>query len=124
MRGWVADGYADRGREHWSVTRRWRIEIRRQRLAQAYAADAVDMEAAAVAQAAQAHGIEFGALKAISDMPRILRMPPVEKFVSARRGVSACCILRCMLRCARGTGGVRLLWRGIARRRAGRCAHH
>ncbi len=45
----------------------WPIAIRSARLAKAYGADAVDMEAAAVAQAAQAHGIEFVALKAISD---------------------------------------------------------
>ena len=37
------------------------------RLSKAYSAIAVDMEAAAVAQGAQARGIEFGALKAISD---------------------------------------------------------
>lgn len=37
------------------------------RLGKAYAASAVDMEAAAVAQGAQARGVEFGALKAISD---------------------------------------------------------
>src|SRR5208282_5866257 len=37
------------------------------RFSKAYGASAVDMEAAAVAQGAQARGIEFGALKAISD---------------------------------------------------------
>ncbi|HKN72954.1 MAG TPA: hypothetical protein VJX30_18120, partial [Terriglobales bacterium] len=37
------------------------------RLGNAYGAIAVDMEAAAVAQGAQARGVEFGALKAISD---------------------------------------------------------
>jgi adenosylhomocysteine nucleosidase len=37
------------------------------RLGKAYGASAVDMEAAAVAQGAQARGVEFGALKAISD---------------------------------------------------------
>ncbi|MFZ0319590.1 MAG: hypothetical protein WAL56_10730 [Candidatus Sulfotelmatobacter sp.] len=37
------------------------------KLAQAYAARAVDMEAAAVAVAAQAHGITFGTTKVISD---------------------------------------------------------
>ena len=37
------------------------------KLAQAYAAAAVDMEAAAVAAAAQARGIVFGATKVISD---------------------------------------------------------
>lgn len=37
------------------------------RLAKAYGADAVDMEAAAVAKAAQARGVKFSAVKAISD---------------------------------------------------------
>jgi len=37
------------------------------RLGKAYGASAVDMEAAAVAQGAQARGVEFGALKVISD---------------------------------------------------------
>jgi adenosylhomocysteine nucleosidase len=46
------------------------------KLAQAYGGRAVDMEAAAVATAAQAHGIPFGAVKVISDeldfeMPRM-----------------------------------------------------
>ncbi|MFZ0477776.1 MAG: hypothetical protein WAL71_01410 [Terriglobales bacterium] len=52
------------------------------RLARAYTADAVDMEAAAVAQAAQAHEIEFAALKAISD-GMDFAMPPTERFVSS-----------------------------------------
>jgi adenosylhomocysteine nucleosidase len=51
------------------------------RLANAYGAVAVDMEAAAVAQGAQARGIEFAALKAISDAADF-QMPPVEKFIS------------------------------------------
>jgi adenosylhomocysteine nucleosidase len=54
----------------------------KQRLARAYGADAVDMEAAAVAQAAQARGIQFGALKAISDEANFA-MPPTERFVSS-----------------------------------------
>ena len=54
----------------------------KQRLVRAYAADAVDMEAAAVAQAAQARGIELGALKAISDAADFA-MPPTEGFVSS-----------------------------------------
>ncbi len=37
------------------------------RFSKAYGASAVDMEAAAVAQGARARGVEFGALKAISD---------------------------------------------------------
>jgi adenosylhomocysteine nucleosidase len=54
----------------------------KKRLAAAYGADAVDMEAAAVAQAAQANGIEFAALKAISDVVDFA-MPPADRFVSS-----------------------------------------
>jgi nucleoside phosphorylase len=54
----------------------------KERLARAYAAEAVDMEAAAVAQAAQARGIEFAALKAISDATDF-ELPPTEGFVSS-----------------------------------------
>ena len=54
----------------------------KQRLSRAYAAIAVDMEAAAVAQGAQARGVEFGALKAISDAADFT-MPPTERFVSS-----------------------------------------
>ncbi|MGB9236116.1 MAG: hypothetical protein WCC04_17035 [Terriglobales bacterium] len=54
----------------------------KERLARAYAAEAVDMEAAAVALAAEARGIEFAALKAISDAVDFA-MPPAEKFVSS-----------------------------------------
>src|ERR1700674_6024677 len=43
------------------------------RLGKAYGASAVDMEAAAVAQGAQARGVEFGALKVISPRLRALR---------------------------------------------------
>jgi adenosylhomocysteine nucleosidase len=53
----------------------------KQRLAKAYGAIAVDMEAAAVAQGAQVHGAEFGALKVISDAAEFT-MPPVERFIS------------------------------------------
>jgi len=51
------------------------------RLAKAYVAVAVDMEASAVAQGAQVHGVGFGALKAISDVSDFV-LPPVEKFVA------------------------------------------
>ena len=54
----------------------------KERLARAYAAEAVDMEAAAVAQAAQAHEIEFAALKVISDAADFA-MPATERFVSS-----------------------------------------
>ncbi len=50
--------------------------------AKAYGATAVDMEAASVAQAAQAHGIEFVAIKAISDEANF-DMPSLDRFVSS-----------------------------------------
>ena len=53
----------------------------KQRLAKAYAAAAVDMEAAAVAQGAQVRGVEFTALKAISDSADF-DMPPTDQFVA------------------------------------------
>jgi adenosylhomocysteine nucleosidase len=54
----------------------------KERLAKAYTAVAVDMEAAAVAQGAHARGVEFAALKAISDAADF-PMPPTERFVSS-----------------------------------------
>ncbi len=53
----------------------------KQRLASAYDAIAVDMEGASVALGAQAHGLEFAALKAISD-ELDFAMPPMNQFVS------------------------------------------
>lgn len=52
-------------------------------LAQSYAAQAVDMEAAAVAVAAQAHGVAFRAVKVISD-EMDFEMPDMASFVDAR----------------------------------------
>src|ERR1700674_2069195 len=52
------------------------------RLSKAYGATAVDMEAAAVAQGAQARGVEFGALKVISDAADF-NLPPLDRFVAA-----------------------------------------
>lgn len=52
------------------------------KLGRAYEAVAVDMEAAAVAQGAQVHEVEFAAVKAISDGADFL-MPPTERFVSS-----------------------------------------
>ena len=49
-------------------------------LAQRWKADVVDMEAAAVGAAAQASGIEFAAIKAISDELDFV-LPPLGKFV-------------------------------------------
>ena len=48
----------------------------------AYSAQAVDMEAAAVARAAEARGVRFGALKVISDEIDFV-FPSLERFVSA-----------------------------------------
>jgi len=50
------------------------------KLAKAFGAQAVDMEAAAVARGAQAHGINFLACKAISD-PSDSRLPPIARFI-------------------------------------------
>lgn len=55
------------------------------RLAAAYRAQAVDMEAAAVARGAETHGLRFSATKVISDEIGF-PMPPVERFV----GVDGC----------------------------------
>ena len=52
------------------------------KLAEAYWAQAVDMEAAAVARAAQAHDITFVGLKAISDEADF-EMPPIKRFIGA-----------------------------------------
>jgi adenosylhomocysteine nucleosidase len=54
-------------------------------LAQAYGALAVDMEAAAVAAAAQAHGIPFTATKVISDNLDF-EMPHTARFIDAQGG--------------------------------------
>ncbi|MGA8616914.1 MAG: hypothetical protein WB660_00125 [Candidatus Sulfotelmatobacter sp.] len=51
-------------------------------LAQSYAAQAVDMEAAAVAAAANAHGIRFLAVKVISDEFNFT-MPEMARFIDA-----------------------------------------
>lgn len=50
------------------------------KLGQAYGADAVDMEAAAVARSADAHGVKFLACKVISDNSRTA-LPPIARFV-------------------------------------------
>jgi len=54
----------------------------KKRLAGAYKAAAVDMEAAAVAQGTQTRGVEFAALKVISDAADFV-MPPTERFVAS-----------------------------------------
>lgn len=53
----------------------------KKRLAAAYGAQAVDMEAAAVARGAQAHGLRFSACKAISDASDF-EMPAMEGCIS------------------------------------------
>jgi adenosylhomocysteine nucleosidase len=52
-------------------------------LAQAYGAQAVDMEAAAVGAAARSHGIHFGATKVISDESNF-EMPETARFIDAQ----------------------------------------
>jgi len=54
-------------------------------LAQAYGAQAVDMEAAAVAAAAHAHAIRFTATKVISDGLQF-DMPETARFIDAQGG--------------------------------------
>ena len=54
----------------------------KKRLAQTYQAQAVDMEAAAVARGAQARGIAFAATKAISDTASFA-LPAMDRFVDA-----------------------------------------
>jgi len=49
------------------------------RLSKAYGASAVDMEAAAVAQGAEARGVEFGVLKVISDAADF-ELPALDRF--------------------------------------------
>jgi adenosylhomocysteine nucleosidase len=55
---------------------------RKAKLAEAYGARAVDMEAAAVARGAEKHGIRFLAIKVISDELEF-SMPPVDRFVDS-----------------------------------------
>lgn len=52
------------------------------RLANSYQAQAVDMEAASVAKAAEAHGLRFGAVKVVSDDAGF-EMPSLERFVGS-----------------------------------------
>lgn len=55
------------------------------RLAKAYGATAVDMEAAAVAKGAEAHGLPFAAIKVISDEVGFA-MPPLDRFTTKDGG--------------------------------------
>jgi len=56
--------------------------VQKQKLARAFGAQAVDMEAAAVARGAEAHGVRFMACKAISD-DSDFSMPELAHFVDA-----------------------------------------
>jgi nucleoside phosphorylase len=63
------------------------------RFGKAYGASAVDMEAAAVAQGAEARGVEFGVLKVISD-DADFNLPVLDRFVAhdgSFRSVSFAC---------------------------------
>ena len=51
------------------------------KFASGYSANAIDMEAAAVGRVAQSHGIQFQAVKAISD-EHDFDLPPMQSFVS------------------------------------------
>jgi adenosylhomocysteine nucleosidase len=51
------------------------------KLAKSYGAQAVDMEAAAVAKGAEARGLRFAAIKAISDEVGFA-MPPMDRFIA------------------------------------------
>ena len=52
----------------------------KRKLRESFGAQAVDMEAAAVLRASEAHGIGFGAVKAISDISGF-DVPPMDRFV-------------------------------------------
>ncbi len=58
------------------------------KLAKAYGAHAVDMEAATVARAAEAHGVKFLACKVISDV-NDSRLPPIAQFIGDDGGFHA-----------------------------------
>ena len=58
------------------------------KLAKSYGAQAVDMEAAAVAKGAEARGLRFAAIKAISDEVGFA-MPPMDRFIAADGGFRA-----------------------------------
>jgi adenosylhomocysteine nucleosidase len=54
----------------------------KQRLLARHGADVVDMEAAAVAEVAREHGMEFASVKAVSDEASFL-MPPMTRFIGS-----------------------------------------
>lgn len=57
----------------------------KEKFANDYGANAIDMEAAAVAHEAQSHGIRFQAVKAISD-EYDFEMPPINRFIRSDGG--------------------------------------
>ncbi len=59
----------------------------KRKLRESFGAQAVDMEAAAVLRAAEARGIAFGAVKAISDDSEF-DLPPTDRFVDAEGNFS------------------------------------
>lgn len=58
------------------------------KLGKSYGAQAVDMEAAAVAKGAEARGLRFAAIKAISDEIGFA-LPPMDRFIAADGGFRA-----------------------------------
>lgn len=79
----TAKRYSGRDGNHVLLTADKVLGVEEKRaLAARFAADAVDMEAAAVAEAAQNAGVSFVAVKAISDELEF-PMPPMDRFVDA-----------------------------------------
>jgi adenosylhomocysteine nucleosidase len=77
----TGDRYPTRGGEWMLATSRDISDAaEKQKLLAKYGADVVDMEGAAVAQVAKERGLEFAALKSISDDDRFA-MPPLMRFV-------------------------------------------
>jgi adenosylhomocysteine nucleosidase len=77
----TSDRYPTRGGEWVLVTSQSVTDAtEKQALLTKYGADLVDMEGAAVAQVAREHGLEFAALKAISD-DAAFPMPPLNRFI-------------------------------------------
>ena len=91
------------------------------KLAKAYWAHAVDMEAAAVARGAQAHDITFVGLKAISDEADF-EMPPMERFIASDGQVPDCGVCCLTWRFVPGFGGASFDWPETAPRRRTRFA--
>ena len=71
------------------------------KLAESYGAQAVDMEAAAVARGAQARGVRFMAVKAISDESTFV-MPSMDRFVDRDGQFRAVAFAACVAVCSPG----------------------